>query len=184
VINAGEKRIRTPASGSSSLLLPSSRCKLLPKLRIARYLLHASRVYRILTRVHRAYVRACWHIERRCRTHASVCVCTHACIHSNLILLEATDAPISARVSFVIRENVNQSPGPHRLLFLRASSLLLYSLVVSRMYAYECVRANVYVRMCVSFPLDSVCLVSRTRRKRSTVRQCTLQRTMLHTCNY
>lgn len=52
-----------------------------------------------------------------------------------LILLEATDAPISVRVSFVIRENVNQSPGLHRLLLLRG----VFSPSSSRL-------ANVYLR--------------------------------------
>lgn len=54
-----------------------------------------------------------------------------------LILLEATDAPISARVSFVIRENVNQSPGPRRLLLLLASFFLLYLLATRY---YKCLR--------------------------------------------
>jgi len=68
-------------------------------------------------------------------------ICTHAYRHSyslRLILLEATDAPISVRVSFVIRENVNQSPGPRRLLLLRGSSFLLRSL---RTCTCMCVRA-------------------------------------------
>lgn len=73
------------------------------------------------------------------RTHAR----THAGRHScgpRLILLEATDAPISVRVSFVIRENVNQSPGPRRLLLLRGSSLSLHPLRDSRTYTRVCVR--------------------------------------------
>jgi len=52
---------------------------------------------------------------------------THSACDSALILLEATDAPISARVSFVIRENVNQSPGLCRLLLFRASPFFILS---------------------------------------------------------
>lgn len=104
-------------------------------------------------RVYIAYLHACIVLTARLltyreempRTHVSICALTHARIHSGLILLEATDAPISARVSFVIRENVNQSPGPRRLLFLRASSLLLYSLVVSRMYVCEYVLVSLLI---------------------------------------
>lgn len=91
------------------------------------------------------FTRALADISRGDAAHTHLRV--HARTHSleSLILLEATDAPISARVSFVIRENVNQSPGPHRLLFLRASFLLLYSLVVSQMHAYECVLVSLLI---------------------------------------
>lgn len=134
-----EKRGFAHRHRSSSFLFPSC-CKLLPKLRIARYLPCARRVY--IVYLHTCVVLTCARslTYREEMPHTR----THACIHPSLILLEATDAPISARVSFVIRENVNQSPGPRRLLFLRASSLLLYSLVVSRMYVYECVRMRMY----------------------------------------
>lgn len=88
----------------------------------------------------------------------------HAYRHSyglRLILLEATDAPISVRVSFVIRENVNQSPGPRRLLLLRASSFLLHSLR-KRISACVCVVrcACGYVRLTVLSPIRAhVCVV-------------------------
>lgn len=79
----------------------------------------------------------------------------HSCgLH--LILLEATDAPISVRVSFVIRENVNQSPGPRRLLLLRASSLLL-SILAS---VHTCARANTNKLAVLSRPIRvHVCIV-------------------------
>jgi len=95
--------------------------------------------------------RVCWHIEERMPTH----VRTHARSHScglRLILFEATDAPISARVSFVIRENVNQSPGPRRLLLLRASSLLFHLPPNSRMCTCACVCVYVRIRRLTILP--------------------------------
>lgn len=125
--------------------------KLLPKPRIARY----------LPCISYSCTRALADISRGDTTRAHTRTYMHARIHPSLILLEATDAPISARVSFVIRENVNQSPGPRRLLFLRASSLL-YILSLSR----ECMPTNVYVCECIGSMCVCVCmsLVSRTRR--------------------
>lgn len=152
------RRHRSSSSSSSSLSLSPSLLpthfyllQLLLEPRIARYPLYAfTRVLRICTcmrRVQRAHLltyREDSYVYVRARMHER----THACsCGSSLILLEATDAPISARVSFVIRENVNQSLGPRRLQLLRTSRssplpsqvpLSLYPLAIrrSRMCAY------------------------------------------------
>lgn len=52
----------------------------------------------------RTHARWAWR-GRQARTHAR----THACALRGSSFLRATDAPIRGRVSFVIRENVNQS---------------------------------------------------------------------------
>lgn len=141
---------RRHRSSSLFLSLPSSCCKLLLELRIARYRLH------VFTHVY-TRVRSCLRARARLLTYRKetptyVATRTHARTHAYaralarpapLILLEATDAPISVRVSFVIRENVNQSPGSCRLLLLRLLSFFILPATRECVPACACARGHV-----------------------------------------
>lgn len=119
MINVGEKEVSLFPSSSSPI--PSSPVPL------------SARQLRSFTRVSYVFEDASWLERKECdaRMHARTHACaagrqagTHACaLLRDSSFLRATDAPIRGRVSFVIRENVNQSLLALALRWLSAPNL-------------------------------------------------------------